>query len=437
MKLYYYLVAIFIACQLPWTKASKMVCYYDTTGAVREGPAKFTPKDMETALQFCSYVIYSYNVIAPKTVVDSSLLQRQQQEFLNVAKIKTKFPNVKFLFSLSGHKDLADTGSFLKFLEADHKAQNTFVTSVVEILRKYKFDGLSLDLPLPTEKPKRVQSYYAAIVSGIKNLFASNSPEDAKASEHKKQLTDLIAQLSAALKVHNLMLSLTVMPNVKSKSYFDTKSIIKNLDFVILSAFDFYTPERNPEIADYVAPIHAPIKTGNRLPQANVDQLVEEWLKTLKVPAQKLIVGIPAYGRSWKMSNESKPSGLPPVSFTQGPGPAGNQTHLPGFLSWPEVCVQIPKASSKVNTLVTALRSVIDPTKKYGNYAYRAADKNGNAGLWISYEDPSTVAAKAEYAKHHNLGGVALFDITLDDLRGRCNGDTFPMLRSIVAKLLQ
>ncbi|KAM7352605.1 chitinase-like protein Idgf3 [Cochliomyia hominivorax] len=433
MKIYYLLVAFYIACQLSLVNAGKMVCYYDTYGPKRPGTAKFTSKDMETVLQFCSYVVYSHVIVAPNTFAVTYLAKTQEQDFLNVAKFKTKFPSVKFLLSISGNKNASDTEHFLKLLDADHKIQQTFVNTAVNMVRKFKFDGLSLDLQLPTEAPRKVHPYYVQIWKSITHFFSPSSVKDDQAITHKRELADLVQQLSGVLKQNNLILSLNVLPNVKSKVYFDTSVITQYLDFIILSAFDFYTPNRNPEEADYMAPIYAPIKTGHRLPQANIEQLVTEWTQTLKVPSEKLILGIAAYGRAWEMTNASKITGLPPVAHTNGSAPAGPITHTRGFLSYPEICEHFPKPNEKN---ITPWTRVVDPTRKYGNYAYRPAEKY--PGVWISYEDPLTAAFKVDYAKNHNLGGVALFDITLDDLRGRCNnGDTFPILRSIVIKLLQ
>lgn len=136
------------------------------------------------------------------------------------------------------------------------------------------------------------------------------------------------------------------------------------------------------------------------------------------------------------MTKASKITGLPPVLATNGSGPAGPVTHTRGFLSYPEICKRFPKPNEKPSSSIISWTCVEDPTKKYGNYAYKSAE-NG-PGIWISYEDPTMAASKAEYAKEKNLGGVALFDITLDDLRGHCSyGKNFPILRSIVIKLLQ
>lgn len=76
------------------------------------------------------------------------------------------------------------------------------------------------------------------------------------------------------------------------------------------------------------------------------------------------------------------------------------------------------------------IRKVGDPTKRYGSYGFRLPDKDGNFGLWIGYEDADTAGNKAAYVRAKNLGGVAIFDLTLDDLRGSCSGDKFPILRA-------
>lgn len=34
-----------------------------------------------------------------------------------------------------------------------------------------------------------------------------------------------------------------------------------------------------------------------------------------------------------------------------------------------------------------------------GTYAFRLPDDNGDAGLWVSYEDPETAGQKASYVK--------------------------------------
>ena len=206
--------------------------------------------------------------------------------------------------------------------------------------------------------------------------------------------------------------------------------VIHSLDFVNLANFDFQTPQRDPKIADHTAPLY---EMYERDPEHNINFHVNYWLNN-SAPAQKLHIGVAAFGRSWIMGKDSGITGYPPVPEMAGPAPGGIYTVTPGLLSWPEICYKL--SASKENTGEQApLRKVGDPTQRFGIYAYRAADANGEHGLWVSYEDPASAAIKAGYANAKGLGGVSFFDLSMDDFRGQCAGEKFPLLRSIKYKL--
>lgn len=82
------------------------------------------------------------------------------------------------------------------------------------------------------------------------------------------------------------------------------------LDFVVLGAFDFYTPERNPKEADFAAPLY-PLSERN--PDLNVDSQVTYWLSS-RAPATKVVVGIPTFGRAWELDSDSGLTGVPPLN---------------------------------------------------------------------------------------------------------------------------
>jgi len=128
------------------------------------------------------------------------------------------------------------------------------------------------------------------------------------------------------------------------------------------------------------------------------------WL-SYGAPAHKLIVAIPTHGRSWKLTQDSTKTGVPPILEVENPGEPGIQTQQPGFLSYPEVCSKLPNPS---NTHLKGehqpLRRSGDPTHRYGSYAYRIPDENGNYGLWVGYEDPESAQSKASYVVNKNFG---------------------------------
>lgn len=146
-------------------------------------------------------------------------------------------------------------------------------------------------------------------------------------------------------------------------------------------------------------------------------------------PGKKIVVGIPAYGNTWKLTKESSPVGTPPL-IADGPGAEGPHSRIPGVLAYPEVCSLLTE-----RTLGRLVR-ISDPSKKYGVYAYRKYDKKTRTdGIWIGYDDPGTAELKAQYVKSRGLGGVAIYDLSLDDFRGTCTGEKFPIVKAVKNKL--
>lgn len=70
-----------------------------------------------------------------------------------------------------------------------------------------------------------------------------------------------------------------------------------------------------------------------------------------------------------------------------------------------------------------------------GTYAFRLPDENEEGGIWTGFDDPDTTGSKAGYARDKGLGGVAIYDITLDDFRGLCTGDKYPLIRAAKYRL--
>ncbi|XP_037818933.1 chitinase-like protein Idgf3 [Lucilia sericata] len=412
-----------------WSQGIKLVCYYDMSSASRVGRAKFTSQDMELALSYCTHVIYSYVTITPDKLILTAQMPEKEQELANMQYFKNKYPNVKFLLSISGENNDKTTKSFLQLLE-DRQATKILIKSLMDVLIKYKFDGLSLDFPLPTVLPTKPR--HTKVWNFFISLFKIHHFDtDPKYMEHRDQLTILIQLLKAHFNERNLMLTLNVLPNVDSRKYFDIPEIINYLDFVILSAFDFCTPQRNPLEANFMSPIKIPksatLPHNSDLSLGNIKDFYKFW-HSQNVPRHKIVIGVAAYGRSWKMTKYSNSNGVPPVYYTDGPATAGPQTYTPGFLSYPEICEKLSDSQ---------LRNVTDPKAKSGVYAFRPADSHGHFGIWISYEDYITAGAKANYIRNHNLGGVALIDLSLDDIHGVCNGEKFPILKSIRLRLTE
>ncbi|XP_063837314.1 chitinase-like protein EN03 [Ostrinia nubilalis] len=412
---------------------SKVVCYYDSKSYVREAQqARMLPLDLDPALSFCTHLVYGYAGVQPDTYkmvpLNENLdVDRTHANYRAITNFKTKYPGLKVLLSVGGDVDLEDAQKYNLLLESP-QARTAFVNSGVLLADQHGFDGIDLAWQFPKFKPKKIRSTWGSIWHGIKKTFGT-TPVDEKEAEHREGFTALVREMKQALSVKpNMQLAITVLPNVNASVYFDVPAIVNLVDIVNIGAFDYYTPERNPKEADYTAPLYTP---QNRNPELNADAAVAYWLQH-GTPSSKIVLGVATYGRTWKLDGDSEISGVPPI-HTDGPGEAGPYTKIEGILSYPEICAKLINPNHQKG-MKPYLRKVTDTSKRFGTYAYRLPD-DGEGGLWVSYEDPDTAGQKASFVKSKNLGGISIVDLSLDDFRGLCTGDKYPILRAAKYRL--
>ena len=139
------------------------------------------------------------------------------------------------------------------------------------------------------------------------------------------------------------------------------------------------------------------------------------WL-SLGTPKNKLIVGIPTYGRSFTLSGADKS----PQAAASGPGTAGPITKEAGIMGYQEICLKVKNSG---------WTSINDPNKTMGPYAY-----SGNQ--WIGYDDPDMAEYKAKYIINNNLGGAMFWDLPSDDFNNACGGGNYPIIKRVSNTLL-
>ncbi|EDW77856.1 uncharacterized protein Dwil_GK24709 [Drosophila willistoni] len=415
-------------------QAGNLVCYYDSASYLRKGLARQTPSDLDLALQFCTHLVYGYVGLNPQNFEVHSLnVDVDMFNFKDITMLRTRYPQLKVLLSVGGDHDVdeAHPNKYLDLLEANRTMQQNFIDSTMILVRRNGFDGLDLALQFPKNKPRKVHGTVGTYWKKFKKLFTGDYIVDPNAALHKESYSELAVNLRRAFQTANLMLTMTVLPNVNSTWYFDVAKLHSQFDFINLAAFDFLTPTRNPDEGDYSAPIKF-LDEENRLPFLNVEYQIDYWLHN-HCPPQKLNLGIASYGRAWKLTSGSGLSGLPVVPQTDGPASGGLQiASTDGLLSWPEICAKLATNNTAAYRGANApLRKVTDLTQKYGNYALRPANEDGEHGFWVSYDDPDFAGIKAAYAKGRGLGGVAIYDLSYDDFRGLCTGQKYPIVRSV------
>ncbi|XP_017876180.1 chitinase-like protein EN03 isoform X2 [Ceratina calcarata] len=409
---------------------TKVVCYWNSTAFERQGPGKFQLDDVRSALNLCTHLIYGFAGIKADTYEVTPLNPNLDtgsgySYYKLTTQLKRSFPELKIYLGIGGNADPDfETHKYLLLTETS-EARTKFINSVNRFLNDYDFDGIDLAWEFPPVKVKKQRSALGSLWHGVKKTFGYGKFKDDKEQEHRDGFTILVRDLKAQLRPKMKALTVTVLPHVNSSIYYDARLLAPNIDAVHLFTFDQKTPERNPQEADYPAPIY---ESYGRIPDDNVDTTTRYWLEN-GTPGSKVVVGIPTFARTWKLTSDSQISGVPPVT-TDGPGAEGPHTQIPGILSYAEVCSRLTESA------VGRLRRVGDPSKKYGSYAYQPYDADSGAdGIWVGYEDPDTAGNKAAYAKAKGLGGVVIYDLSLDDFRGVCTGDKYPIVRGAKYKL--
>lgn len=125
----------------------------------------------------------------------------------------------------------------------------------------------------------------------------------------------------------------------------------------------------------------------------NVNASVNYWI-TQGCPREKLIVGIPIYGRTYQLANLDN-TGISAPS--KGPGDKGPYTDEHGSLAYYEFCAD-------------------ESWKRFWVEEWKAPYAvNSKTNNWISYDDLESLEIKLNYILVNNLGGAMIWSIEQDD----------------------
>uniref|UniRef100_A0A8W7PBJ2 Chitin-binding type-2 domain-containing protein n=1 Tax=Anopheles coluzzii TaxID=1518534 RepID=A0A8W7PBJ2_ANOCL len=151
--------------------------------------------------------------------------------------------------------------------------------------------------------------------------------------------------------------------------------------------------------------------------ELNIDYSVKFYLKA-GADREKLVLGIPTYGRSYTLYNpDATDIGAP----ADGPGEQGDATREKGYLAYYEICSSLKDSNDW---------TVVQPNPKaMGPYAYK-----GNQ--WVGYDDEAIARRKAKYVAENGLGGIMFWSIDNDDFRGTCHGKPYPIIEAAKEALL-
>jgi len=340
----------------------KRICYYASWGGVLPSP------------EHCTHVIYSF------ANMEGGVLGNVWSN--PIKELRQKNPEIKLMVAVGGWSfGVTKMTEMLK--DADSRFR--FVNDSVPFLRKFEFDGLDLDFEYP----------------GINNTeFSRFSPP-----EDKQKFTELVKALrgrfeedAAATGTPRLLLSAAFgcrKPDIDAG--YEIEKLAQYLDFMNLMTYDLRG------VTDEFASHHSALYSGS-YEEGEQKVFNQHWVVNYFIsngaPAQKLILGISLYGRSFIWNTDARMIG--------GPAKYGDN------VSFKQICGYL---NSKWKRIWVEDQHV--PFIFQGN-------------IMIGYDDEESIAIKVNYTIQRGLGGMMFWSVDNDDNSGyACNQGKFPLLTKI------
>jgi chitinase len=282
--------------------------------------------------------------------------------------LKHDNPDLKVIISVGGW---LWSGGFSD-MALTKASRAAFIDSALTFLKRYELDGLDIDWEFPDDpgaghafRPEDKQNY-TLLVKELRTRF------DAMQSQLHRHL-----YLTVAVGAQTDFLERTEMGEVQ-----------KYVDAVNLMAYDYYEPGD-----EKITGNHAPLFTNPDDPaHISTDRSVREY-EQAGVPAAKIILGVPFYGHVWgqvppKNHGLFQPGQPVPNAFADYGAIARSMLGQPGYTRYWDSAASVP-------------------------FLYNASKQ-----IFVSYEDPQSLALKSKYVLDHHLAGVMFWEYFGDDASG-------------------
>ena len=238
------------------------------------------------------------------------------------------------------------------------EARTIFADSIIDLMKKYNFDGIDIDWEYP-----------GSSAAGIPSHFSDTA-----------NLTLFCQELYAKIKAYRPDALLTMA--VAASTAFDFKGLVPYVDYFNLMTYDHSIGDSNA--------FHHTSLYSNSYAHTSVNSAVNKLLGW-GVPAKKIIIGAAFYGRTAAYSSKE-------------------QAKLGGKLT---------TTLSKTYSYTQIEEGIKNGTyiEMYDEVAcanYIITSGANTAGRFITYDGVQSVTAKCNYVLEHELGGIMFWDYTQD-----------------------
>ncbi|KAF7199090.1 chitinase, acidic.1 [Nothobranchius furzeri] len=362
--------------------SNKLVCHMTNWAQYRPSSAKFTPDNIDPFL--CTHVVYALATINSFNQI-TTIEWNDQELYGSLNSLKNYNPALKTLLSVGG--SVNGVSPFISMV-AKPEGREAFIKSAISFLRANSFDGLNLawEYPGHNGSPPQDKERFTLLVTELSKAFE----DDAK--DNKK--TKLLLSVNAA-----------AIPATIERAY-EVNKIALHFDFINVMTYDYHGHWE--PVTGHNSPLYrSSVDSGSKL-HYNINSSVSYWL-TLGAPADKLLLGFPTYGRTYRLSASADGLGAP----SNGPADAGPYTRTAGFWAYYETCDFTNSAT------VGWISEQEVPYATYGS-------------AWVGYDDKRSFSSKVQWLTRNNLGGAHVWTLDMDDFSGSfCSEGEYPLINHL------
>ncbi len=348
--------------------------------------------------------------------------------FYDLMKLKEKYPHLKILISVGGWTK----GQDLSPIAASPVARAALAADMANFITTYPFiDGFDIDWEYPL----------SGGTDGTEIVNGSPIPPQKYSPDDNKNLVYLLKAMRQAMP--NKLITIAAGNNVRnvSKQYLGpnnrsqygmSEDISTYCDYITYFGYDFGGNWYDKTC--YNAPLYASGNPNDPLYGAtqseSLDELTNQYLNVIGFPANKLIMGLPFYGKKFDNVAANSTNGLfvaaprynvPGCTNPQNPTGTWDGSGACEKSGSIEICdlVGNPVTNSHAyldpNTMMVTPSAAsagwvryFDNTTKVP-YLYNATTKE-----FISYEDKQSMDLKVQYIKSKNLAGGMIWELSQD-----------------------
>ena len=307
-----------------------------------------------------THINYAFANIKDGKVVEGNVSDEENLKKLN--DLKKVNEDLKILISVGGWS----WSKIFSDAVLTDSSREIFATSAVEFMLKHKIDGIDLDWEYPGQK-------------GDNNIFRPEDKENFTAV--LKLLREKLDNIST--RKNQYLLTIASAANQQYLNHTNMKEAHKYLDFINIMTYDFFTGG-SQQTGHHANLYKSEFDNGSG---ASASKAVEQHINE-GIPVEKLVLGVPFYGRWWK--------GVSPDDN----GLYQNSIGKRGSYSYKTI------ADSLSNTTFVSYWD----TKANSPYIWRSKDS-----LFLTYENPKSLKIKVDFVKSRKIGGIMFWQFNGDN----------------------